>query len=128
MIDGRIPFAGKQTKKGWYESMKRMKTVLAVVLALTLALSGSALAAADNSVTATAPGLDETVTVTLTVTKAIRTVLPELTDETVASFGMEGVPLETDGDGIDRVPLQEMVLRQVEAVDQVFARRGFPIR
>ena len=29
--------------------------------------------------------------VTLTVTKAIRTVLPELTDEVVASFGMEGV-------------------------------------
>ena len=95
MIDGRIPFAGKQTKKGWYESMKRMKTVLAVVLALTLALSGSALAAADNSVTATAPGLDETVTVTLTVEDGVITAVEATTDkeeETVGREALEKIP------------------------------------
>ena len=75
--------------------MKRMKTVLAVVLALTLALSGSALAAADNSVTATAPGLDETVTVTVTVEDGVITAVEAVTDkeeETVGREALEKIP------------------------------------
>ena len=101
--------------------MKRMKTVLAVVLALTLALSGSALAAADNSVTATAPGLDETVTVTVTVEDGVITAVEAVTDkeeETVGREALEKIPaaiVEQNSLKVDGVAGATMTSRAVLA-------------
>ena len=88
-------FPEKQTKKGRSETMKHVKTVLAVVLALTLALSGSAMAAADHTATAAAPGLDETVTVRVTVEDGVITAVEAATDkeeETVGQLALTEIP------------------------------------
>ena len=77
--------------------MKHAKTTLALLLALVVALSCTAVAFADDAVTATATaqGLEETVTVTLTVEDGVITAAEAVTDkeeETVGRTALEELP------------------------------------
>lgn len=70
--------------------MKTMKTVLAYLLALTL-LCACASAAFAETGSASAPGLDETVTVTLTVEDGVITAAEAVTDKAEATVGAQAL-------------------------------------